>query len=251
MPLHVERTGRGPRLTLVHGFTQSARCWGPEADALAEDHQVLRVDAPGHGRSAAVAADLPRTADLLVEAGGAGTYVGYSMGARMCLHAALAHPDLVRGLVLVSGTPGIEDDAERAARHAQDRETAERLRAQGLPRFLDDWLAQPLFASLPPEAAFREERLAGSVEGLARSLEMAGTGSQQPLWDRLPELRMPVLVVAGALDAKFAAIAERMVAAIGAHAALAVIPGAGHTVHLEAPDAFLGVLRPWLAAHGL
>ena len=56
MWLHAERDGSGPRLVLVHGFTQTGRCWGPVAEDLATDHEVVRVDAPGHGRSSDVLA---------------------------------------------------------------------------------------------------------------------------------------------------------------------------------------------------
>jgi 2-succinyl-6-hydroxy-2,4-cyclohexadiene-1-carboxylate synthase len=173
------------------------------------------------------------------------------MGARFCLHLALANPELVRGLVLIGGTAGIEDPEERAVRRAQDLRTADRLRSEGLATFLDAWLAQPLFADLPEERSFREERLDNTVDGLVSSLEQAGTGSQDPSWHKLVRLEMPVLVVAGEHDAKFRALAERMAALIGANATLAVIPEAGHAAHLEQPDAFLAVLRPWLEAHGL
>ncbi len=116
--------------------------------------------------------------------------------------------------------------------------------------FVDEWLSLPLFAGLPPERAHRRERLDNTAEGLASSLRLAGTGTQVPLWDRLAELTMPVLVVAGAEDAKFAALAERLAATIGPQAELVVVPGAGHTVHLEQPEAFLAVLEPWLARTG-
>ena len=196
MPLHLDRRGSGPRLVLVHGFTQTRRCWGPAGDALAVAHEVVTLDAPGHGRSATVRAGLPDCGRLIVEAGGPGTYVGYSMGARFALHAALARPDVVRGLVLLGGTAGIEDAAEREDRRRQDQQTAARLRAEGLETFLDGWLAQPLFAGLPPERAFQAERLENTVDGLASSLEQAGTGAQEPAWDRLGDLAMPVLVLA-------------------------------------------------------
>lgn len=251
MHLHAERAGEGPRVVLVHGFTQTRRCWGPEADDLARDHEVVRVDAPGHGRSAEVLAGMRTGASLIGAEGGTATYLGYSMGARFCLHLALASPELVRGLVLVSGTAGIDDAAERGERRARDAELADRIRATGVEQFVDDWLAQPLFATLPPERACRAERLENTVDGLRSSLEQAGTGSQDPSWHRLHELQMPVLVVAGALDAKFVALAERMAAAIGSNATLSVIPGAGHTAHLERPEEFLSALRPWLADHHL
>ncbi len=251
MHLHAERAGHGPRIVLVHGFTQTGRCWGPEADDLARDHEVVRVDAPGHGGSAQVLAGLRTGGSLIGAEGGEATYLGYSMGARFCLHLALASPELVRGLVLIGGTAGIEDPMARAERRARDAELADRIRALGVEQFLDDWLRQPLFATLPPERAFRAERLANTVDGLRSSLDQAGTGTQDPSWPRLAELEMPILVVAGELDTKFSALAERMHDAIGANATLVIVPDAGHAAHLEQPDAFLSALRPWLQAHEL
>jgi 2-succinyl-6-hydroxy-2,4-cyclohexadiene-1-carboxylate synthase len=251
MFLHAEREGSGSPIVLVHGFTQTRRCWGPEADDLATDHEVVRVDAPGHGGSADILAGLRTGGRLIADQGGVATYVGYSMGARFCLHLALSNPELVRGLVLIGGTAGIEDPDERAARREQDRQTAARLQREGVAAFLDAWLAQPLFAGLSPERSFRAERLENTVTGLASSLEQAGTGAQDPSWDRLSRLAMPVLVVAGDRDLKFAALATRMAAEIGENATLALIPDAGHAAHLEQPTAFLAVLRPWLAAHAL
>lgn len=251
MFLHADREGSGPPIVLVHGFTQTRRCWGSEAADLARDHEVIRVDAPGHGRSARILAGLRTGGRLIADQGGEATYLGYSMGARFCLHLALSNPELVRGLVLIGGTAGIEDPAERAERRAQDLRTAARIEAEGLEAFLDAWLSQPLFAGLPAERAFRSERLENTVQGLRSSLEQAGTGSQDPSWHRLDRLAMPVLVVAGARDEKFAALAARMAGAIGDNATLALVPDAGHAAHLEQPEAFLAILRPWLAAHAL
>ncbi|MGZ4716002.1 MAG: alpha/beta fold hydrolase [Acidimicrobiales bacterium] len=235
------------RFVLVHGFTQTSACWSPVDDPLAGLGDVVAVDAPGHGTAAAVELDLPDGARYVVDAGGRGTYVGYSMGARFCLHAALARPDLVERLVLISGTAGLDDAADRADRRASDEALADHLLDVGVPAFLDEWLALPLFAGLPPERAHRAARQANTAAGLASSLRLAGTGTQVPLWDRLPELVVPVLVVAGADDAKFVDLARRMATAIGPNAELAVVEGAGHTVHLEQPDRFLDVLLPWLS----
>jgi 2-succinyl-6-hydroxy-2,4-cyclohexadiene-1-carboxylate synthase len=251
MVLHADREGDGPPIVLVHGFTQTRRCWGPVADHLARDHQVVRVDAPGHGRSAEVVAGLHAGGRLIADQGSDATYVGYSMGARFCLHLALADPGLVRGLVLIGGTAGIEDGTERAARREQDLRTAARIEADGVEAFLDAWLDQPLFAGLPPSRAFREERLENTVAGLVSSLEQAGTGVQEPSWHELGRLTMPVLVMAGARDGKFSALAERMAAAIGANATVALVPDAGHAAHLEQPDHVLAIVRPWLADHDL
>lgn len=248
---------------LVHGFTQTARSWGAIAEQLvARGHEVVLVDAPGHGGSAHVVADLPTGAALLGDVGGRAVYVGYSMGARLCLHLALASPELVERLVLLGATAGIEDPAARAARREADEALAATLdpppgrpggpggpgptdlagESRRVEAFLDAWLAKPLFAGLSPEASQLDDRRRNSAAGLASSLRMAGTGTQQPLWDRLARLSMPTLVVAGALDATFASHAARMAAAIGPGATVAAVPGAGHAAHLESPGAFLETL---------
>lgn len=251
MWLHAEREGSGPPLVLVHGFTQTGRCWGPIADDLATDHTVIRVDAPGHGRSAEVIAGLRGGGRMIADQGGEATYLGYSMGGRYLIHLALANPELVRGLVLVGATAGIDDPAERAARAEADRRTAERIREQGLLGFLQEWVAQPMFAGIPAERQYLLERMENTVDGLESSVVQSGTGSQDPSWDKLHRLDMPVLVLAGELDEKYAALGRRLQESIGANATFATVPGAGHAAHLEQPEAFLAVLRPWLAEHGL
>src|SRR6185436_13425660 len=186
--LHAEVEGRGPRLVLVHGFTQTGRCWGPVAADLATDHEVVRVDAPGHGASSTFFAGLRTGARLIADQGGVATYIGYSMGARFLLHLALANPELVRGLVLLGATGGIDDPEARAARAAADEAMADRLEREGVDAFVDAWLRQPLFGGLSPAMQFRDERSVNTVDGLANSLRQAGTGSQDPLWDRLGRL---------------------------------------------------------------
>jgi len=234
------------RIVLLHGFTQTRDCWGPVADDLARDHEVVRLDAPGHGDAADVRLDLVGSADRAAAEGGRAVYVGYSMGARMALHVALGHPQVVAALVLVGGTPGLEDEAERTARRQRDHDLAARLRAIGVDAFLEEWLDQPLFAGLPQWARFDDERRRNTAEGLASSLELAGTGSQTSLWPRLRELTMPVLAVAGEDDERYAEIARRMAATVGENAQVALVPEAGHAAHLEQPEAFLATLRSWL-----
>jgi 2-succinyl-6-hydroxy-2,4-cyclohexadiene-1-carboxylate synthase len=247
--LHADVDGAGPRVVLVHGFTQTRRSWGAVADGLARDHEVVRVDLPGHGRSGAVRAGLWETGRLLAEAGGTGAYVGYSLGGRASLHAALAAPDRVRALVLVGATPGIRDGGERARRREADEARAAEVERVGVAAFVASWLSQPMFSGLRAEAAGVEARLENTAEGLASSLRLAGVGCQEPLWDRLGELRVPVLCVAGERDERYAALARETAAAIGPHASAALVPGAGHAAHLERPDEFLAAVRPFLARY--
>ena len=240
--------GSGPRLVLAHGFTQTLASFAPLARHLRGRYQLVAVDLPGHGGSAgARPASLPQAAGLLAEVGGAAAYLGYSMGGRVCLQLALDRPELVRALVLVGATPGIEDPAARAERRAADEALAASIERDGVAAFLDRWLAQPLFRTLPPERAGREARLANTPEGLAAALRQLGTGAQAPLWERLGELRAPTLLVAGELDAKFAAIARRVAALTGAEVAL--VPGAGHAAHLERPAEVAALVRSFLEGH--
>jgi 2-succinyl-6-hydroxy-2,4-cyclohexadiene-1-carboxylate synthase len=248
MRLHAEHRGHGPRLVLVHGFTQTGRSWCHVTPALAETFDVITVDCPGHGRSSAITAGLVDGAALLGAAGGRATYLGYSMGGRLTLHLALAQPALVERLVLLGATAGIDDPAERAARRAADDALAASIERDGVDAFLERWLAQPLFRGLPHDEADRADRARNTVAGLAASLRRAGTGVQEKLWDSLGQLSMPVLVVAGAHDEKFTALGQRLAAAIGPNAQLALVPGAGHAAHLERPDAFLATVQPWLSA---
>lgn len=237
-----------PRVTLLHGFSQTAGSWRALTPALeAAGLEVCAPDLPGHGRRQDEPADLWTAADVVLADGGTSAYVGYSLGGRIALHAALRRPDRVERLVLIGATAGIDDDAERAARRAADEERAATLERDGVAAFVDEWLRGPLFATLAADAAARDERVAAnSAAGLAASLRLAGTGTMSPLWDDLPRLCLPVQCVVGDLDVKFRALAQRMVDAIGPNASLAIVPGAGHACHLEQPQRFLEVVLPFL-----
>ncbi|MEM9747703.1 MAG: alpha/beta fold hydrolase [Actinomycetota bacterium] len=239
---------RSPGVVLAHGFTQTSGNWDLFADGLRTrrpDLDVRAVDLPGHGTATRLRRDLWGSARHLVHQGGAATYVGYSMGGRVALHAALLRPDLVDRLVLVGATAGIDGADERAARRLADERLADRLLQMSLAAFLDEWLSLPLFAGLDDEAAGRQHRLTNTRAGLASSLRLAGTGTQEPLWDRLDEIVCPTLILVGADDAKFRAIGERLVGAIP-RAHLAVVAGAGHSVHLERPELTLDALAAFL-----
>jgi 2-succinyl-6-hydroxy-2,4-cyclohexadiene-1-carboxylate synthase len=262
-------------VVLLHGFTQTGACLGPLADDLATDRTVLTPDLPGHGDAAEHAgADLWGAAELVATAirstsgnSPVGTrvatlidsdvdtrvdIVGYSMGGRVALHLVLAHPELVRRIVTIGATAGIDDDTERAERRARDHELADRLERIGIDEFLAEWLALPMFAALPDWARFDDERGRNTAAGLAGSLRHAGTGSMEPLWDRLGADggigNDPLLALAGADDERFAALADRLAAIRPAHGRSEQVPGAGHAAHLERPDATISLVRSHLDA---
>jgi 2-succinyl-6-hydroxy-2,4-cyclohexadiene-1-carboxylate synthase len=246
-PGHLRSGPRRERVVLVHGFTQTLASWKAVGERLAGRFEVVRVDLPGHGGSGGVRVGFEEAAGLVGEAGGVGAYMGYSLGGRLCLRLALDRPDLVPALVLIGASPGIGDPGGRAERREADEALARRIERDGVAAFLDGWLAGPLFASLPEVAAGRGERLANTAEGLAYALRRLGTGAQEPLWGRLGGLAPPVLLVAGEHDAKFAGTAREMAAAIGPSAEVALVPGAGHAVHLERPAATAVLVEEFLA----
>jgi 2-succinyl-6-hydroxy-2,4-cyclohexadiene-1-carboxylate synthase len=228
------------RLVLLHGFTQTRQSWRRTVAALGGRYRALAPDLPGHGQAAErrPASFSACAAYVRALAGERCVLAGYSMGGRIALHTALAVPGLVDRLVLIGASPGLADPAEREARRRADEALAERIEAVGVVAFAEEWGAQALFAGQDERvsAAAHADRLRNTPHGLAAALRGLGTGVMTPLWDRLPQLAIPVTLVVGERDAKFHAIAERMAAALP-DARLEVVRRAGHPVQLERPDA--------------
>lgn len=260
--LNVEQAGEGPPLVLLHGFTGSARAWGPFLDDLASDFHTVAIDIVGHGASDSPAAvhayAMPRVVDDLVEAVATlglerASWLGYSMGGRTALHVAAAHPDAVRSLALLGASPGLATEEERATRRASDAALARRIEQDGVEAFVEYWESIPLFESqraLPPDvqARIREGRSANNATGLVNSLLGMGTGSQEPLHPRLSTIQCPALLLAGELDTKYVAIAREMAMALPA-ARFAEVPRAGHATHIENPEFCAAQVRAALRAH--
>ena len=171
------------------------------------------------------------------------------MGGRTALHVALTVDNRIERLVLIGATPGLADPTERDARRAADEALAERIEAIGVDAFLDQWLAAPLFATLPVERSGLEQRWRNTAPGLMHSLRTAGTGAQDSLWDRLGEIEIPVLVLAGELDAKFRAIGGDMTDRLP-NAEFETIAGAGHAAHSERPRAVADAIITWFPGTG-
>ena len=159
------------------------------------------------------------------------------MGGRIALHAALAMPERVSRLVLVSASPGIADPGERETRRRSDERLAHSIEGATIGEFARMWAKTPVLAGLSPdvEAAVHRDRLRSTTDGLASALRGLGTGVLPSLWERLRDVRMPVTVVAGERDEKFCGIARQMAAALPiSH--VEVVRGTGHAAHLERPD---------------
>ena len=233
------------QVVALHGFTGGGSDFDPLRASLPAHTSLVSPDLPGHGSQCLLedlsAYSLPAHLAAISEAATEPqiTLLGYSMGGRLALHWAIAHPERIRRLILVGASPGLATAEERDERRLGDATLAEFIRTRGLEAFFKYWHNQTFFQPmlrLPKERLdpILARRAQNSPEGLALSLENVGTGTLPSLWHRLKEIRFPVDLVAGEHDVKFTRIAHEM----GAHlpkARHSLIEGAGHAVHLEKP----------------
>jgi 2-succinyl-6-hydroxy-2,4-cyclohexadiene-1-carboxylate synthase len=221
-------------VVLLHGFAGTARHWDRVIAELPE------------GRFAPLALNLadadPLTPDGVARLVSSATaaepaiLVGYSMGGRLALHAALAMPDRILRLVLVSASAGIEDRSVRDARRVADDALAGEIEGNSIDAFISRWRGQGLFVHDPDhvaeEIAADERRC--TPAGLAAMLRGLGPGAIAPMWDRLGELTMGVAILAGELDPAYVKHGRRIAAGV-ARATFRCVPGVGHRVALQAP----------------
>ena len=251
LQLAVAEKGSGLPLVLLHVFAHTARTWGAAEKVLAEHCRVLAVDLPGHGCTGVQEAALPYTFErcatalrivLDERAIERAVILGYSLGGRVALHFARAHPERCRALIVESASPGLRDEGARAARRAADERLAARIERLGVQAFLEEWEALPLFAglrrlSVEQRAALRRERLVNTARGLAESLRGMSVGIQESLWEAVSGFTFPVLALAGAEDVHYVTVAAELVERVP-RGRCVVVEQSGHTVHLEAPTAF-------------
>jgi 2-succinyl-6-hydroxy-2,4-cyclohexadiene-1-carboxylate synthase len=244
-------------LLALHGFTGWGINWMPLANQL-NNVAFIAPDILGHGDSVANV-PLVEAFELisihlgfLMKSHNIHRFhvLGYSMGGRLALYMAIHYPDYVKSLILESASPGLKTEAEQDARRKADNELADKIEANGIEWFVDYWENLPLWNSQTPEqkAYLREQRLKNDPVGLANSLRGMGTGVMPSLWDELPQLQMPVKLIAGELDSKFVEI-NREMAQLIPNADLSIVAGAGHTVHLEKPDEYAELVLQFLDKH--
>ena len=248
-----------PPVVVLHGFTGSAASMEGVSAGLRDEFRVHAIDLVGHGESDApddvalysMDACVAQVIAVLDAVGIARAhFIGYSMGGRVALSLAASEPGRVGSLVLVGVSPGERDPAARAQRMEADDALARGILDRGVEAFVDDWMALPLFASqrrLGEEALAlaRRQRLTCRPLGLANSLRGMGSGAMPALTERLGEIDRPVLLVVGAEDSKFSAVADAMLPAFP-QAELIEIAEAGHAAHLEQPQVFQAVCQDFL-----
>jgi 2-succinyl-6-hydroxy-2,4-cyclohexadiene-1-carboxylate synthase len=232
-----------PNVTFVPGFMQRGEAWEPIAAALGTRYLSTCLDFSSWTFD-------ERVAEILATTRPGDALVGYSMGGRLALHAALHEPDRLGALVLVGVSGGIEDRSEREDRRRSDESLAEWIERRSIEEVVDRWEREPVFATQAADLRARQRpgRLSHDPRLLATLLRSAGQGALEPVWDRLGELRCPVLLTAGEHDRRYASAAGRMAAEMRA-ARVRLVPNAGHAPQLEAPREFTALLREFLDEH--
>lgn len=246
-------SGEGEAVTLLHGFTQSGESWREVISIMPPGWRFIVPDLRGHGRTDLAEGEPctmeESTSDLVSlwdHLGVRTTHlVGYSMGGRLALHAAAHAGGRVASLLTLGAHAGL-GEPERAARRRDDEALAERIVRDGVPSFVEHWSRLPLFAGLERRgiaytAGVRELRLRNSASGLACSLRGMGAGAMTPVWDLLRGVDFPCTFVAGSLDGRYVEFARRLAGTVPG-GTTALVEGAGHAAHMEAPQDFVRVL---------
>jgi 2-succinyl-6-hydroxy-2,4-cyclohexadiene-1-carboxylate synthase len=241
-------TDTGETVTCLHGFSQLGESWDEVRRLVPGDRRWLTPDLRATTLDEAEAELL----ELWARTGVQRTHlVGYSQGGRAALHVAASHPGRILTLTTIGAHAGL-DPEERDRRLQADRALADRLEREGIDWFATYWAGLPLFSGLRRRGPAVLERLDAARRSndpvrLAATLRGMGAGATRPFWDRLGRIDAPALVVAGAGDERYVAFASRLAGAIPC-ARLAIVPGAGHAVHLECPATFAALLAAHLSS---
>jgi 2-succinyl-6-hydroxy-2,4-cyclohexadiene-1-carboxylate synthase len=239
-----------PAVLFLHGFLGCRYDWDELVDLVGDRYRYLRVDLPGHHYSCQQLPlngySMPQTAHLMIELLdhceiGSCRLVGYSMGGRLGLYLLTQFPERFTTAVIESASPGLRTEVERTSRRTDDEKLTRRLREELFDDFLHYWYGQPLFQTMdqtsPRFQSLLKRRHDSNPNALALSLEQMGTGAMPSLWDRLAQIELPILFVAGEKDAKFSRLAGEM-ASLCPRGRATIIPGAGHNVHFEHPEEY-------------
>ncbi len=230
------------RIVFTPGFMQPASAWEAVSAQLGQRYSSVLLDHRQHTFEGRL--------EELAAAGRGAVLCGYSLGGRLALHAVLRDPDAYAGLVTVGASAGIEAPAARAERAQADQKLAGWMETQPIEAIVDIWERQPLFADQSDALveAQRPGRLAQDPRSLALMLRTAGQGALEPVWQRLEDLRMPVLAMAGDRDQRYREAARRIAKAVPGGRA-EIVEHSGHAPQLQQPDAVARLLADFLDQH--
>ncbi|TWG87288.1 pimeloyl-[acyl-carrier protein] methyl ester esterase [Luteimonas sp. J16] len=254
--LHIETTGQGPDLVLLHGWAMHSGVFNALARRLADRHTLHLVDLPGHGHGRD--STLPLAPEPVVEAIVArvprALWAGWSLGGLFALHAAATRPDAVGGLAMLCASPRFVRGEDWPLGMSPEifRGFALGLRSDWRAT-LDRFIALEAFGSDDARhemRVLREEVFARgepAAHVLADGLELLETVDLRPV---LPGLRMPSLWLAGRRDRLVDPRAMRAAAGLAPRADVVVVEHAGHAPFLTHADEVADALAGFAAAAG-
>jgi 2-succinyl-6-hydroxy-2,4-cyclohexadiene-1-carboxylate synthase len=234
-------------VTCLHGFSQHGASWGELAALDGDGRRWLTPDLAATTLEGAV----DEVLQLWDREGIARSHLaGYSQGGRVALYLACTHPERLLSLTAISAHAGL-DGAARTARLREDLALADRIERDGVDWFAGYWAARPLFRGLARRGpAFLErldqDRRRNDAGRLAATLRGLGPGATPPFWERLAAVSVRTLLLAGAEDQRYVALARRLARAIPP-SRLEIVADAGHAVHLEQPAATARLLEHHLS----
>jgi 2-succinyl-6-hydroxy-2,4-cyclohexadiene-1-carboxylate synthase len=158
--------------------------------------------------------------------------LGYSLGGRLAMHALIANPAIWDGAIFVSANPGLDSIEERNLRFNTDRQWSQKILENPWENLLQDWNKQEVFQNRPvpftrSESQFDRDRLSKQIVNWS-------VGSQESLIEKMQNLEIPILYVAGECDAKFKVLAEQF----KSFAEVSIVPDAAHRVPWDQPQKF-------------
>ena len=272
---HSSEKNRILNIYALHGFTGSGFDFSPlkasltsDLDDFGERVNWLCPSLPGHGESSHVDCSIRGQYDFLSKyirtnamqrkvsdslGEPKNVLIAYSMGARLGLYHAIHQTGYWDAIVLIGVNPGIRSKAERASRRESDKILSEKIEKNGLPWFLDYWKYLPLIktqsiASESFQEAMQKRKNALDAKGLQNSLVQFGQGVFPDLWDFIPNIQSPVLLINGNLDIKYCEISQR-ISEIHSQTQCEVIENCGHAPHIECPHPTAKTILAFLKKH--
>ncbi len=254
--IHVETTGEGDPIVLVHAGIADSRMWVPTIPALAGDHRVVRYDMRGYGRSTIPPHPFAHHDDLAalfeVLQLGPAVVIGASYGGEVAASFAIEHPELVRGLVLVNTLAGMRKPSDqlrsgwRAVNEAMDRDDVAGAVEIETRMWVDGPHREP--GNVDPDVRKRVTAMNAAIFARIDEVEAAEERElDPPVVDRLGDIAAPTLIVVGMLDQPDAIASADTLAAGIPSATLVRIDDAAHLPSMERPEEFNRSVRQFLA----
>jgi pimeloyl-ACP methyl ester carboxylesterase len=245
-PLYVEATGGGPSLLFIHAGVADCRMWQDQVGPLSAHHRVIRCDLRGFGKSPVPAGPFSNVEDVLgiLDALDAKQVVciGSSFGARVVVDFALSYPERVRALVLAAPSISGEEPSSRIEQFWEDEEAylARGDLEAATELNLQLWVDGPYRTPDQVDPIVRERVRAMQLNVFQVPVPDGAevVSPQEMAMDRLSELRMPTLLISGALDLEEKVTLAEQVAQSIPHARHQIVDNAAHLVNMEQPQRF-------------